>query len=615
MSERPVSYSLGKYRLIAELGHGGMADVYLAVVEGLGGFNRLLVIKVLRNTEDPDFLSMFLDEARLTARLQHPNVVQTYEIGHEDERYFLAMEFLNGTTFQRLRKAAVTRGGGLSLPVAVHLVSNILAGLHHAHELKDYSGAPLNVVHRDLSPHNVMVSFDGECKILDFGIAKVMDASRETRAGIFKGKIAYSSPEQIRGLKLDRRSDLFSVGIMLWEAIAGAPLWGTLNTAAIGLRLMEGAIPTLLSVKPDAPQALVDICARALAPAPEDRYATAADFNAELEAFAQTLGPQISRRDVADLVGTLFRAERERIQTIIERQLSTVLKSAPVEAPGVRLPSLLGPSGTPSSNPIPGSEVRREVTPNASRIESRPPPPPPPSPPSADRPAEPPLEVSDFQTVYQSEKRSGRRPIAPLLAGALAVVLAGVLVAWLWPSERVPPPTPPPSPLTIALASPSATKPSPPPEVQLHVVVSPDGAQVSLDGKVMGQSPFIGSFPRDERWHQLGISAKGFRAVSKEVRFSQDAHLELALVAEPAKVEKPEELVRVEKAEKAAKAEKAKTSKPALSARAVVAPPPASPKSPPPTVSKKAEMGDHLLTAPRQKSKHQIDREDPWTQQ
>ncbi len=583
MSERPVSYSLGKYRLIAELGHGGMADVYLAVVEGLGGFNKLQVIKVLRNTEDPDFLSMFLDEARLTARLQHPNVVQTYEVGHEDERYFLAMEFLNGTTLQRLRKAAVTRGPGLPLSIAVHLVSNILAGLHHAHELRDYSGAALNVVHRDLSPHNVMVSFDGECKILDFGIAKVMDASRETRAGIFKGKIAYSSPEQIRGLKLDRRSDLFSVGIILWEAVAGVPLWGTLNTAAIGLRLMEGQIPSLLSVKPDAPRELAAICAKALAPSPGDRYETAADFNAELEAFLAKQGPTVTRRDVSEVVCGLFQADQERIKTIIERQLSTVLKTEPVEAPAARLPSLLGSSGTPSSNPVAESEVRKAVTPGPAVT---------PSVASL-------IEVSDVRTVYQPPDPR-RRPIAPMVAVVLGVALVGVLVAWLWPTERA---VVVPAPQPRAAQQVEAPKASPPVEVQLRIVVTPAEARISLDGKAVGQSPFLGSFARDGQWHEVGITAKGYQSMTKGVLFSQDALLDLSLMPEKAEPERPAPkqlkvptvVVKAPPAPVAAEAP-AKAGRPA-------------------EARKKPEMGDHLNAAPRPTSKHQIDRDDPWTQQ
>src|SRR6185437_8026107 len=236
--------TLGKYRLIAELGHGGMAEVYLAVVRGPAGFNKLVVIKQIRPqlAEDPEFLAMFLDEARLAARLSHPNVVQTNEVGQEGSRYFIAMEYLEGQPLNRVLHR-VQKTGGIPLALHVKILSDVLGGLHHAHELADFDGTPLEVVHRDVTPHNVFITYDGQVKVVDFGIAKALNSSAETRTGVLKGKVAYMAPEQARGERCDRRADVFSVGVMLWEAATGRRLWKGVPDITILQRLLAGDIP------------------------------------------------------------------------------------------------------------------------------------------------------------------------------------------------------------------------------------------------------------------------------------------------------------------------------------------------------------------------------------
>ena len=203
-----------------------MAVVHLAVMHAQAGFNKLLVIKQIheRFTVDPEVLGMFLDEARLAARLSHPNVVQTNEVGQDGERHFLTMEYLDGQPLNRVLWRMKDRGG---LPLGLHLrvLADVLAGLHYAHELVDYDGSPLGVVHRDVTPHNVFVTYDGAVKVVDFGIAKARDALTHTKVGIIKGKIAYMAPEQARGETVDRRADVFAVGVMLWEAVTGTRPW------------------------------------------------------------------------------------------------------------------------------------------------------------------------------------------------------------------------------------------------------------------------------------------------------------------------------------------------------------------------------------------------------
>lgn len=313
-----------KFKLLAELGRGGMATVYLASVRGPAGFTKLYVVKCLRPSlaAEPEFLEMFLAEARLAARINHPNVVQTNEVGFEGGFYYIAMEYVEGPSLE-----ALTRKAGESLPPKLYLqiVIQVLNGLHHAHELKDYEGQALNVVHRDVSPHNIMVSYDGNVKLLDFGIAKAADSGSQTRTGILKGKCAYMAAEQFGGRDIDRRADIFAVGIILWQGLTGSKLWKGLSDAEIFSCLARGEIPSPKTLVPDLPDELVDITMKALASSPEDRYQTAAEFGAALDGFVST-HPEYhtSIRDLAGYVAELFAAERAKMTDTVEERLRQV---------------------------------------------------------------------------------------------------------------------------------------------------------------------------------------------------------------------------------------------------------------------------------------------------
>jgi len=259
--------ALGKYQLIAEIARGGMGVVYLALVQGPGGFHKLAVVKELKPelVEEPTFLTMFLDEARLAARLSHPNIVQTNEVGNDGDRYFLAMEYLDGRCLDHIRRRAKAVGQTLPPAIDLRVLAEMLAGLDYAHRLADFDGTPLNIVHRDVSPQNVFVTFSGHVKLLDFGIAKAADSSHDTRAGILKGKVAYMSPEQARGLKVDARADVFAAGVMLWEAVTGARLWGRQTDEEKLWSLVAGNLPRASSVNPSVPRELDEMCARTMA--------------------------------------------------------------------------------------------------------------------------------------------------------------------------------------------------------------------------------------------------------------------------------------------------------------------------------------------------------------
>ncbi|KYF85276.1 protein kinase, partial [Sorangium cellulosum] len=343
------SRSLGKYRFIATLGRGGMADVHLAVAVGPAGFSKLQVIKRLRPNiaDEPEFRDMLLDEARLAARLNHRNVVQTNEVGLEDDEYFIAMEYLDGQPLSRVLSRAREQERAIPVAVLLWILSEVLAGLHYAHELADYDGTPLNVVHRDVSPHNIFITYDGQVKIVDFGIALAAHRAVETQAGTLKGKVAYMAPEQAfsHSSEIDRRADIFSVGVILWEMLTGRRLWRGLSDPQIISRLMRD-IPDVRSARPEVPVEIARICNQALAHARDRRYRTAADLRAELDRHAERLHEQVTAEQVGELVAELFANERAEIRAIIDRQLKHLQEHGP-DAGGAelsghapRLPSL-----------------------------------------------------------------------------------------------------------------------------------------------------------------------------------------------------------------------------------------------------------------------------------
>src|SRR5215472_5742259 len=321
--------TLGKYRLIAELGQGGMADVFLAVASGPAGlgFSKLVVIKRLREhlANDPEFVGMLVDEARIAARLNHPNVVQTIEIGEADGQYFLAMEYLEGQSLRRImnKAAASPLGAAFSQRSQYTVLADVLAGLHHAHELTDYDKSPLQIVHRDVTPHNVFVTYEGQVKVVDFGIAKAVGRVSETRHGVIKGKVAYMAPEQARGQPVDRRADIFSVGVMLWEAAVGARMWANKDETQILQQLTRGDVPgSPRAVRADVPEPVDAICRRALSIRREERYTTAAEFEAALVGQLERICGRATDRDLGKSVCQLFDDARKRAKGIIDSQLS-----------------------------------------------------------------------------------------------------------------------------------------------------------------------------------------------------------------------------------------------------------------------------------------------------
>jgi serine/threonine-protein kinase len=350
-AESGLVREIGKYRLIAELARGGMGIVHLAAAQGPGGFQKLLVVKELKPelALDPSYVAMFLDEARLAARLAHPNIVQTMDVGSDGERHYMVMEYLEGRSFHSIVRRArelneLTVGGQL------RVVADTLLGLHYAHELRDFGGQPLGVVHRDLSPLNVLVTFDGQAKLIDFGIAKSVHSTLQTQAGVLKGRIAYMSPEQAWGHKVDRRADVYSAGVMIWEAAARRRLWHGMTDMETLTCILRDTAPRLRAVRPDAPEDLDAICARAMARQADDRYESAAALFAALEGHLATRSDNMTMREIGALAARLFAEERRKTKVHIEE---TVLRERSGPRSGViragwvtaREPSGSTPSG------------------------------------------------------------------------------------------------------------------------------------------------------------------------------------------------------------------------------------------------------------------------------
>ncbi len=280
---------LGKYEIVAYLASGGMAELYLARSRGIAGFEKVVALKRIlpKLAEDEDVVSMFIDEARLAASLHHPNLAQVYDIGKDGGSFFFTMEYIHGEDLRTVMLRAAKKKRGLSLSTSLLIVTQVAAGLHHAHDKKAADGQPLGTVHRDVSPANVMLTMDGAVKIVDFGVAKAAARKTQTQTGSVKGKIGYLSPEQAQGEELDRRSDVFALGILLFELTTGTRLYQGPHDLAVLTKLLNQDAPLPSSRVPDYPPALEEIVLKALRRDPRQRHDTAQELQVALEDFAR----------------------------------------------------------------------------------------------------------------------------------------------------------------------------------------------------------------------------------------------------------------------------------------------------------------------------------------
>ena len=304
----------GRYSLLKRLAGGGMGEVFLARQEGIQGFEKLLVIKTLlpHLTQNKEFVEMFLDEARLAARLAHPNVIQIFDLGQVEDVFYIAMEYVHGEDLKRMWKQAYHAKRTIPTPIAVRIVADAAAGLGYAHRLANAEGQPLGLVHRDVSPQNILLTFDGGVKLIDFGVAKAAGRATQTQTGALKGKYAYMSPEQVEGEELDRRSDVFALGIVLWEMTTGSRLFRSESDVATLKLVSRCEVPPPSQQNPDVPPALDPIVLKALAKDREQRYQDMEAFRLDLENWlAETRSPG-SAAHLATYMRDLFSARLER---------------------------------------------------------------------------------------------------------------------------------------------------------------------------------------------------------------------------------------------------------------------------------------------------------------
>ncbi len=330
--------AFGKYFLVRKLAEGGMAEIFLAKQVGAEGFERNVVIKrMLQHLSSvPDFVGMFLDEARLAARLAHQNIIQINDLGLADGCYFICMEYLAGEDFSTILRTAARRRSYVPIHVVLRIIADSAHGLHFAHEFTDEQGRPLNIVHRDISPSNIYVTYQGQVKLLDFGIAKAESRITNTTAGVVKGKYMYMSPEQARGDAVDRRADVFSLGVSLYEGLTNVRPFARDNDLAILNAVLSCDFKPPRQVRPDLPVEVEQVVTRAMAASPDERYQTAAEMAADLERLlaAWTSGQNVV--SVGAYLRDLFGEERFNHKTRIPTLVS--LAQSGVDVPGFSNP-------------------------------------------------------------------------------------------------------------------------------------------------------------------------------------------------------------------------------------------------------------------------------------
>jgi tRNA A-37 threonylcarbamoyl transferase component Bud32 len=394
----------GRYQLLAKLGSGGQADVYLAAALGTLGVDKLVVIKRAKPglAADDARLGIFLDEARLTLRLNHPNIVHTYEVGEEEGVHFISMEYVEGLSLEDLFRYQRTRTFGPAIWLRV--IADALSGLSHAHGLRDYDGTPLDIVHRDISPHNILVSYDGVTKIVDFGIAKASLTSSTTEPDVLKGKAAYMAPEQALG-KTDRRSDVFAMGVVLWELLAGRRLFDG-DSLVILQRLLHEPIPRLRTALPDTDAELDDLVARALEKEPDARYQSANEMRQAIERYLRKTGQVVREPEVGEAIATAFADERAKLAARIQQAMAR-MSGAPGRSG--ELPAVRGSAPPSYAEPGRAAASERATKPDL------------------------PARGAASGTASEAARRRRQRTRAVLTAGGLALACAlALLLAARW---------------------------------------------------------------------------------------------------------------------------------------------------------------------------------------
>jgi eukaryotic-like serine/threonine-protein kinase len=361
-----MTQAFGKYQLLRKLATGGMAEVWLARQIGIEGFNRDVVVKRIlpHLAEEPEFVQMFLNEAKIAARFSHPNIGQIFDLGENEGQYFIAMEFIHGEDLGRVMRRAWSTGQWVARPVALRIISDACQALHYAHGRLDDQGRPLRVVHRDISPQNILVSFDGGVKLVDFGIAKAADQVSNTKSGAIKGKFAYMAPEQAAGKALDSRTDIFAMSLVLYELLTGVrPLKRDAELATLQAALECDIQPP--SVVADVPEELDDVVMRGLQKDIESRYRDARQMHMAIEEYLVREGVIATSVQVSQLMEALF-ADRLAEEARTGRMQPATQSSSSYPASAEDLGDLPSPGG-----PLSQTHRPQLVAPEGAQVPSR----------------------------------------------------------------------------------------------------------------------------------------------------------------------------------------------------------------------------------------------------
>ncbi len=478
--------SFGRFELLLEMGSGGMATLFLSRIRGPQNFEKLIAIKKIHDhlSKEDEFVDMFLDEARISAMIHHPNVVQIFDLGSIDDVYFIAMEYVHGQDLSQLLRGVIrNKNQTYSWSHAARLVADAAAGLHAAHELKDQEGDPLGLVHRDVSPQNILVSYDGHVKVVDFGIAFAAEKISQTSVGTLKGKASYMSPEQSRGQPVDRRSDVFALGILLFECCCMKRLFREETEAATLLRVGAADVPRPRSVRPELPADLERIILRALAKNPDDRFETAGEMQQAIEQLLVSRGEVVGPAQVEELMGELFH-DRKRIRDGQLREVSL--------RPSTHVGPAIGVSTT---------------------------------------------TVTQMGNLDEAETGPQRRWVLPLVVGLVALCLLGLVGVILYPKffgDKKKPPTvdrtpavttaPMPAPMPVVRLRPAVMKAN---KVMLEISIKPDKAKATIlfRGKEYRQNALELLVVPAEAAEVVRVEAPNYHSVSKHITVSGKAKL------------------------------------------------------------------------------------------
>lgn len=430
----PTGTPFGQYELIEHIATGGMAEVYKARMKGLEGFQKIVAIKRIlpHLTDNDEFVTMFIDEAKLAAQLQHPNIIHIYDLGKIDRSYYIAMEFIDGLDLRTILQKLQAKGERFPLPLALYVGARLADALDYAHRKRDFKGQAMALVHRDVSPQNVLISYEGDIKLCDFGIAKAASKASHTRAGALKGKLQYMSPEQAWGKDLDHRSDIFSLGLVLYEMITGRKAFTGDSELSILEQVRSPKILPPRELDPSIPPEVERVLLKALQPAREERYQSAADMASDLESAMRAFEPAPSAAMLSAFLCDLAGKERPALATEM--------------AATVKLPT---PKVVPAPKPAPPAPQPAAPAPE---------PAPKPTPPA-------PAPVVSPEIPELAEAGPPRRRPSPALwvVPGLLVVAAAVYFGVLRGKEGPGGPAPTPTPQTLTTAEVPTTPPAPAP--------------------------------------------------------------------------------------------------------------------------------------------------------